>query len=55
MCRLSHNCSCSRSTDLASALLLWGSCLVCLTHTTSCENRPLEEGLQRPCHPFLLG
>ena len=26
--------------------LLWGSCLACLTQTTSCENGPLELGLQ---------
>ena len=35
--------------------LLWGSCLACLTQATSCENRPLEVGLQRPPYPFLLG
>ena len=35
--------------------LLWGFCLACLTQVTSYENGPLELGLRRPCHPFLLG
>ena len=29
--------------------------LPAVTQATSCENRPLELGLQRPSHPFLLG